>query len=85
MCLPLDTQNVKGNFCCPVPAENGVYQYEQLRESQNKLSWKGPARIIKSNSCPAQAIPRSHTMCLRALAKHFLNSVRLGADSPVIC
>lgn len=47
-----------------------------FKESQNTLSWKGPPRVIKSNSWHRTA-PKCHTLCLTALSKCFLNSARL--------
>ena len=41
--------------------------------------WKGPARIVKSNSCPCTGQPQIYTISLRGLSKCFLNSIRLGA------
>ena len=43
------------------------------------LSWKGPIRIIESSCWPCTEHAKGHTMCLRALSKGFLNSLRLGA------
>lgn len=43
------------------------------------LSWKGPIRIIKSNSQSCTGHPKSHTMFLRTFSKGFWNSVRPGA------
>ena len=48
-------------------------------ESENILSWKGPTRVLEFNSWPCTGYPKSHTMCLRAVSRFFLNSVRLGA------
>lgn len=44
-----------------------------ITEWQNKLSWKGPTRIIKPCTAPS---PKTHAMCLRVLSKRFLSSVR---------
>lgn len=43
--------------------------------SWNILSWQGPTAIFEF--CLYTGSPQSHTMCLRVLSKHFLNSLRL--------
>lgn len=50
-------------------------KHSKFTELQNKLSWKGDqrAQLLALHSI----IPRSHTMCLRASSKPFLNSGRL--------
>jgi len=51
----------------------------RITESQNLPRWKGPTRIIESNSLLHTGPPKNQTMCLKVLPKHFLNSGRLGA------
>lgn len=42
------------------------------------LSRKGPITLIESKSCLCKGHPKNHTICLRVLAKHFLNSVHFA-------
>lgn len=61
-----------------LPREKNIIkdlQFCRFTESKNMLNWKRPSRIIEANSL---CYPKSHTMCLRALSKFLLNSVRLG-------
>ena len=41
----------------------------RIKESQNILSWKGPTKIIESNSWLHTGPPKIQTLCLRALSK----------------
>ena len=52
-------------FCVP-----RLHVPSVLVESQNILCWKGPTRIIESNSWLHRGPPRNQTTCLRALSKY---------------
>lgn len=47
------------------------------------MSWKGPTRI-RVQLLALHRHPRNLTLCLRALSKHSLNSVRLGAVTTLL-
>ncbi|XP_064527614.1 stimulator of interferon genes protein isoform X2 [Pseudopipra pipra] len=51
----------------------------RITESWIILSWKGPTRIIQSNSWPCTGHPNNPTMCLRVFSKCSLSSSILGA------
>jgi len=55
----------------------GICQYIES-ESQNILSWKGPARITESSSWLHKEPPKNQTLWLRVLPRFFLNSSSLG-------
>lgn len=51
--------------------------FYRITESYNILCWKGPTRIIESNSWPHIGLPKNQTTYLRRLSKYFLNFHRL--------
>lgn len=71
--------NCSFHFSFWVSRVKGYHSWEH--ESQNELSWKAPTGISDTSSCPWSGHPKTHTMFLRALSKHFLNSLRLGATA----
>lgn len=48
-------------------------------ESWNIPNWKGPTGIIKSSSWLHAGTPQNQTLCLEALSKCALSSIRLSA------
>ncbi|NXC68039.1 WDR43 protein, partial [Anhinga anhinga] len=59
--------------CCLYSCSEDKHIVEWNAQTCKVKCWKGPTRIIKSNSCPCTGQPQIHTMSLRVLSKCFLN------------